>query len=259
MFAAMNVRMLRLPIVIALLALGLAACGKDLQPSPTAVPTATIEEATPSGLTAGMLAERIAEGWKTVERYRSVTTTESIGTPGAAASTEVIEEVILPDQRRQVVTTGGVEQSEIVAAGGNIYGWGPKLPGISQPNRDPDVWITINGNVLGPNNSMSGFYQSLLLPAQPPYAALTDAVRNRPADELGRAEIGGKSCQQYRLVDTTLTGERVVVVLSLADDGLVCAIETTSDSSVTTSLFSYDQPASIMLPASPVPAPAENG
>jgi hypothetical protein len=260
MFADMNVRIVRLPIVIALLALGLAACGKDLQPSPTAVPTATEKEATPSGLTVGVLADRIGEAWKTVDRYRSVTTTKSSGTPEADdQSTEVIEEVILPDQRRQVVTTGGVEQSEIVAAGGNIYGRGPNLPGIAQPNRDPEVWITINGNVLGPDNSMSGFYQSLLLPSQPPYAALTDAVRNRPAEELGRAEIGGKSCQQYRLVDTTLTGERVVVVLSLADDGLVCAIETTSDSSVTTSLFTYDQPETIALPASPVPAPAENG
>ncbi len=252
--------MLRLPVVIVLLAVALAACGKDLQPSPTAVPTATEAEATPSGLTVGVLADRIAAGWKAVERYRSVTTTKSIGTPDAnAASTEVIEEVILPDQRRQVVTTGGVQQSEIVAAGGNIYGRGPQLPGISQPNRDPDVWITINGNVLGPNNSMSGFYQSLLLPAQAPYAALTDAVRNRPAEELGTAEIGGKTCQQYRLVDTTLTGERVVVVLSLADDGLVCSIETSSGSAITTSLFTYDQPASIALPASPVPAPAENG
>jgi hypothetical protein len=260
MFSGMNVRMLRLPIVVALLAIGLAACGKDLQPSTTMAPTATQEEATPAGLTVGVLAGRIAEGWKTVDRYRSETTTRGLGTPEAeAASTEVIEELILPDQRRQVVTTSGVEQSEIVAAGGNIYGRGPNLPGISQPNRDPDVWITINGNVLGPNNTFSGFYQSLLLPAQPPYAALTETVRNRPAEELGAAEIGGKTCRQYQIVDTTLTGERVVVVLSLADDGLVCAIETTSDSSVTTSIFTYDQPASIELPASPVPAPGENG
>lgn len=267
MFAAMNVRKLRLSIVTVVLVMGLAACGKDLQPSPTTAPTATAEDATPTGLTVGVLADRIAEGWKTVDRYRSVTTTRSLGTPeGASASpqadsgaTEVIEEVILPDQRRQVVTTGGIEQSEIVAAGGNIYGKGPNLPGITQPNRDPEVWITINGNVLGPNNAYSGFYQSLLLPAQPPYAALTDDVRKRPAEELGTAEVGGRTCQQYRLVDTTLTGERVVVVLSLAENGLVCSIETTSDSSVTTSVFSYDQPATIALPASPVPAPAENG
>jgi hypothetical protein len=265
MFATMNVRTLRLPIVIALLVFALAACGKDLQPSPTTAPSATHDDATPAGLTVGVLADRIAEGWKTVDRYRSETTTTGLGTPESASpeaetpSTEVIEEVILPDQRRQVVTTNGVEQSEIVAAGGNIYGRGPNLPGISQPNRDPEVWITINGNVLGPNNAFSGFYQSLLLPAQPPYAALTEGVRNRPAEELGAAELGGRICRRYRIVDTTLTGERVVVVLSLAEDGLVCAIETTSDSSVTTSIFTYDQPASIELPASPVPAPVENG
>lgn len=260
MFARMNLRLFRLPIVIALLAVVLGACGKDLQPQPTAIPTATQNQSTPAGLTAGMLADRIATGWQSVQRYRSTTTTHDIGSPvSAESSTEVIEEVILPDQRRQVVTLNGVQQSEIVAAGGNIYGRGVTLPGIPQPNRNPDVWITINGNVLGADNTYSGFYQSLLLPAQPPYAALTESKRNRPAEELGTAQFGGKTCQQYRIVDTTLTGERVSVVLSLADDGLVCAIETTSDSSVTTSVFVYDQPATIEIPASPVAAPAENG
>ncbi|MCO5223543.1 MAG: hypothetical protein M9947_18495, partial [Thermomicrobiales bacterium] len=162
-------------------------------------------------------------------------------------------------QRHQLVLVDGVEQSEIVAAGGNIYGRGTTLPGIEQPNRDPNVWITINGNVLGPNNSFSGFYQSLLLPVQPPYAGLSDDDRAKPAEELGSTEIGGRTCQQYRIVDTTLTGTRVEVTLSLADNGLVCAIETRSGNSVTSTIYTYDQPAQIDLPASPVPAPAENG
>lgn len=260
MFARMSVRGFRFPIVMVLLAVVLAGCGKELQPSPSPIPTATREIATPVGLTVGELADRIAAGWQTVDRYRSVTTIENAGTPVAGETgTEVIEEVILPDQRRQVVTVDGMEQSEIVAVGGNIYGRGTNLPGISQPNRNPEVWITINGNVLGPDNSFSGFYQSLLLPSQPPYAGLSDAKRSRPAEELDTTEIGGRQCTRYRIVDTTLTGERVVIVLALADDGLVCSIETTSVSSVSVSLFDYDQPVSIAVPASPVPAPAENG
>ncbi len=259
MFAGMNVRATRLSILIVLLAVTLGACGRDLQPEPTAQPTAT-SPATPAGLTVGSLADRIGAGWSTIDRYRSVTTVQPLGTPAADASgTEVIEEVILPDKRRQVVMADGVEQSEIVAAGGNIYGRGANLPGISQPNRNPDVWITINGNVLGPDNAFSGFYQSLLLPSQPPYAGLTDAKRKRPVEELGSVEIGGQSCRQYRIVDTTLTGDRVAIALSLSESGLVCAIETTSDTSITTSVYTYDQPASIPVPASPVPAPAENG
>ena len=237
----------------------LSACGKDLQPSPTPAPTATLD-ATPIGLTVGALADRMAAGWQTIDRYRSVTTMSIAGTPAAAGSgTEVIEEVILPDQRRQVVTIDGTPQSEILAAGGALYGRGPDLPGITQPNRNPDVWMTITGRVLGPENTFSGFYQSFLLPSQPPYAGLSDEKRNRPAEELGTVEIAGRTCQQYRIVDTTLTGARVVVVLSLAEDGLVCAIETISDGSVSTSVYAYDQPAAIALPASPVAAPVENG
>lgn len=260
MFAAMKMRFVRLPIVCGLLIVMLAACGKEFQPTPTVTPTPTQEVATPAGLTVGILADRIAAGWKTIDRYRSVTTTVSAGTPTAAGmGTTVIEEVVLPDRRRQVVTVDGIERSEIVAAGGNIYGRGTSLPGIEQPNRNPDVWITINGNVLGPNNAFSGFYQSLLLPSQSPYGGLSEDKRNRPAEELGAVEIDGKQCEHYRIVDTTLTGERVVIVLSLAGNGLVCSIETTSDAAISTSVYTYDQPTEIVIPASPVPAPAENG
>jgi hypothetical protein len=255
----MNVRHLRTPIALAALVFVLAACGKDLDPTPTSEPTVTQGEATPAGLTVGELAGRIAAGWAEIDRYRAVTAMQTSGSPTVAGATETIVEVIVPDLRRQVVMLDGVEQSEIVASGGNIYGRGVSLPGIDQPNRDPAVWITINGNVLGPNNPASGLYQSLLLPVQPPYAALEQNDRDKPAELLGVVEVGGQACTQYRIVDTTLTGERVDVLLALADSGLVCSIQSTSDHAVTTTVYTYDQPADIAIPASPVPAPAENG
>ncbi len=256
----MNVRLLRLPIAIVALALLLAACGAEIDPSPTVVSTPTTDAATPIGLTVGELAERIAVGWEGIDRYRAVTTTRSIGSPVAGAvAKETVEEVILPGQRHQVVSVNDVVQSEIVSSGGNIYGRGPALPGIVQTNRDPDVWITINGNVLGPDNAASVFYQSLLLPVQPPYAGLSQSDRDKPAEELGSVDVAGQMCQQYRIVDTSLTGERVEIVLALADSGLACSIQTTSAHTVTTTVYTYDQPATIIVPASPVPAPAENG
>lgn len=246
-----------------LLAIALAACGSDIEPTPTAVPTLpptlSPESATPIALTVGQLADRIAAGWTTIDRYRAVTRMQANGSPQAGAGSETVEEAILPNQRHQVVTMNGVVQSEIVATGGNIYGRGPGLPGINQPNRDPDSWITINGNVLGANNPMSAFYQSLLLPVQAPYAALDESDRAKPAEALGEVQIDNQTCQQFRIVDTTLTGERVEVLLSLAESGLVCSIQTTSDHSVTMTIYTYDQPAEIAMPASPVPAPAENG
>lgn len=256
----MNVRPLRLTIPLIALALLLAACGKEIDAPSTVTPTVTTAQATPIGLTVGQLADRIGAGWEGIDRYHSVTTMQTGGSPIASTgTTETIEEAILPDQRRQVVLVDGEMRSEIVAAGGNIYGRGAGLPGIEQPNRDPDVWITINGNVLGAGNPYSSFYQSMLLPVQPPYAGLAQGDRDKPAEELGVVEVNGRTCQHYRIVDTTLTGERVDVLLALEESGLVCSIQTSSDQSVTTTVYSYDQPSEIALPASPVPAPAENG
>lgn len=256
MFARMNVRRFHISIMLALLAVVLAACGQEIDPAPTA----TRDDATPIGLTVGTLADRIGAAWTGIDRYYSETSTYTLASPDPAeASQQIVEEAILPDLRRQTVTQNGVVQSEIVASGGNIYGRGPNLPGISQPNRDPDIWITINGNVLGPNNSFSGVYQSLLLPIEPPYSALNDADRSRPAEELGIVNVSGRACQAYRIVDTTLTGERVEVELALEESGLVCSIETSSGNSLTSSVYIYDRPAEIEQPASPVPAPAENG
>jgi hypothetical protein len=258
----MNVRAWKLSLAIAALTLVLVGCGTDLDKSPTEAPTATTDAATPTVLTVGHLADRIAAAWETIDRYRAVTTTTGSdrGSPTAATPiSETIEEVIMPNQRHQVVSINGVEQSEIVAAGGNIYGRGVSLPGIQQPNRDPEVWITINGNVLGPNNEFSGFYQSLLLPVQPPYAGLDETDRSRPVQTLGVVDINGRSCQQYGMVDTTLSGARVDILVALEASGQVCSIETRSGSSVTATIYTYDQPAEIVLPASPVPAPVENG
>lgn len=256
----MNVRSLRPTIPLIALALLLVACGKEIDAPSTVAPTANIGQATPIGLTVGQLADRIVAGWDGIERYQAITTLQSGGSPTASmGATETIEEAILPDQRRQVVTVDGEIRSEIVAAGGNIYGRGAGLPGIQQPNRDPDVWITINGNVLGPNNEYSAFYQSMLLPIQPPYAGLAPADREKSAEELGVTEVNGRTCQQYRIVDTTLTGQRVEVMLALEESGLVCSIQTSTGGSVTTTVYTYDEPGEIALPASPVPAPAENG
>ena len=256
----MNVRFSRFSTVLVALVFVLVACGKDLDPSPTAVPTVTQDEGTPAGLTVGLLADRIATGWDGIDRYHALTTMQSSGSPTAAsATTETVEEAILPDRRRQMVSVNGAQQSEIVAAGGNIYGRGVGLPGIEQPNRDPEVWITINGNVLGPNNAWSGFYQSLLLPVEPPYSALDEADRARPVEELDVVDVTGRACRQYRIVDTALTGERMEIVIALEESGLLCSIKTTSGNSFTSTVYTSDQPVEIALPASPVPAPAENG
>jgi hypothetical protein len=254
----------QVPAIVAL-AVALASCGDDDGNEVTRTPTVAPSGSPGAALTAGDLADRIANGWKSIKSYRAVTVTGTRlpddGSPNASekVTAEIVEEVALPDRRRQIVTSDGELGSEIVAVGGEVYGRGESLPGLSNPNRNPDVWMVIDSKLLGPENQFLAFYESFAEPVAAPYSDLSEAERSRAAAPRGAVEIDGRSCQAFAIADTTMTDELVDVVMSIDKTGLPCAIATTAGGTTTTTTFAFDLPVSIEAPPSPVAAPPENG
>ena len=267
-------RLGRFGVAVLFLLGGLVACGDEENTStPTAattttvVPTAPSGDATPrigGGLTVGSLADRIGVAWSSVGTYRAVTTTNAHdpGTPRTGASpfpaasiTDWTDEVVLPDRKRRIARANGVTQYELIAVGGKVYAHGPAVPGLNASRPDPDAWIEIEPAMLTGASDVAEGYADFAAPVPAPYSGLSAEERSRDAIPIGETSVEGHSCLAYRLADTTTTGERIEVVLSLGSDDLPCSIETRAGGLTTTTAFTYNLPIAIEAPAAATPSP----
>jgi hypothetical protein len=263
-------------VLVALLLL--AACGKEEEATPTPAATtappvtavSTIGSATPgsaSGLTVAELADRIAAAWPAVMTYRTVTTTVAqtpAGSPVAGPSpvaggpvvSETIDEFVLPDRKRRLARAGDALQYELVVVDGRIYARGPQAPGLNPSRPNPDAWVEVAPATLETATAHAEDYGNLFAPVTAPYSRLSPEKRARDAVPLGQIAIDGRACTSYRIADTTLTGERIEIVLALGPDDLPCAIETHAGGQVTTTVFTYNMPLTIEAPAAATPLAA---
>jgi len=239
----------------------LSACGNDgtppSTPTPETSPTSVASPA-PSGTpTVGDIADRIAAAWANVQSYRSVFTTtarQAPGTPGASPATvEVIDEVVPPDRKRRLSLADGAVVSEIISIAGRVYARGQEVPGLATPPADPDTWVRIDPAALDSESPIGRLYAGMAAEAAPPYSALSREQRMHDAVLIGEVEIEGRTCQRYRTADTTMTGERIEIVISLGDDDLPCAIETIAGGTVSRSTFTYNIPLTIEEPTAATP------
>ncbi len=208
----------------------------------------------------GEIADRIARAWAGVRSYRSVfTTTQRLpGTPAPSVVTiEVIEEAVLPDRRHRIMRENGVVTAELIIVGSTVYVRGIALPGFSTPRPDPDAWLLVDPAIAQAGDDVASLYAAVATPIAPPYAALSPEERLRDAVPLDRIEIGGRTCQRYRIADTTMTGERVEILLALGPDDLPCSIETSAGGTDSRSVFTYNLPITIVPPelATPIASP----
>jgi hypothetical protein len=253
------------------IALGvLAGCGKE-HASPTPTATASVSAGgTPQGgttLTVGTLADRIGAAWPGVSTYRRVTTTRAEGVParpGTAAAgaspgasgadiVETIDEVILPDRRRYLgLGADGAVRYELIAVAGSVYARGTLVPGLSPTRPDADAWVEVDPAAFA-DSPYAGFYAELVGPVPVPYSALSPARRSRDAVALGQTSVNGRECTAYRFAETTETGERLEIVLTLGADDLPCSIETRGGGQTTTTVVTYNLPLTIEPPRGATP------
>jgi hypothetical protein len=273
-------RLGQLGLSISILLGGLAACGdEEDEPTPTPSVAATAAvilpsgDATPqsgSGSTVGTLADRIGAAWAGVTTYRAVTTantggaTPQAGTAPTGASptaagpvTELIDEIVLPDRKRRIARANGALQYELISVGGKLLARGPAAPGLDPSRPDPTAWVEIDPAMLTPGASdFVEDYAGFVAPVAAPYSGLAPEERDREAVPLGDTTVEGRACQAYRIADTTNTGERIEIVLSLGEDDLPCSIETRAGGLATTTVFAYNIPLTVEAPDVATPAPS---
>lgn len=263
---------LQLSLALLLLVV-LSACGKESKSvaTPTLLPTPVIDlsatsmptgEGTTTGgspeaseSTVGVIADRIAAAWPGVRTYR-ITSMSWIATPGSPAATGTpepaidgvvqVDEYLLPDRHHRIQSEQGAVAYELIVADGKIFARGPKVPGVTASG-DPAAWIRIDP-ALVQAEPYASFYAGLLQPPSVPYSGLAAAERERIVHPLGSIEVNGRHCQQFRVADTTNTGERIDVLVAIDDQDLLCSIETRAGSTTNVTTFEFNIPLEIEAP-----------
>ena len=247
--------------VFAMLAvlLVLTACGGDSTPStPTPESTSTVEPVPtlPEGaISVGMLADRISAAWNQVDTLRQVRFTPlDIGTPQAtpeaATETRYITEIDANGNRRFTFEIGGIVMGEMVAIAGDLWVRGIwPIPIDATGEETSDGWLPITPEAASTDAVAAQLVTGMLAPYPPIYSGLSTAERQREVEELGPREIEGRTCQAYRIPATTDTGEPYDVILTLDEQDLPCAIETTAFGTTTIDLFTFNSDITITRPA----------
>jgi hypothetical protein len=257
----------------------LVACGDDSSPAPESTPsptavlslstaaagaietkTAPVSSPAPGEVTVGQIADRIAAAWPAVRTFRTTlqtTTLSPLASPVASPAASpaagivqltIVDEAIQPGRRHRVQSDNGQVVSEMILVDGLVYLRGVEIPGATPVATDPTVWATLDPAALSAESPYRSLYEGMSAPILAPYAGLSADERERSARPVGTVSVGGRNCAAFQVADTTLTGERIDVVIAIGEDNLPCSIETRAGSSVTVTTFEYNLPLTIEPP-----------
>lgn len=204
----------------------------------------------PSGTpaTVGELALLVEDAWSSVTSYRATTTnagsggviTEGLTSPAVSSPVARIaspvgspdallatDEVVIPDLRHQLVREAGA-QSEFVAANGLVYTRGAYNQVYVDPTLDPASWVRLDPASIAPNSPLAIFVERFAGPEafNSPFANLQPSTLETPLTPFDTSTVDGRTCQSYRVVQTTQTGERVDITLAIDENNLPCYEET---------------------------------
>lgn len=255
----------------AILVLTLAACGggSDPSPTPTILPTGSVQEPIstplPGQTTVGMLADRIAAAWPTVSAIRQVYSTSfdsatPTASPTASNQYEVVTEVDADGNKQITVTAMGIVFTQLIAIRGQIWVWG-FYEALNIPDSvlgDPfgDGWMSVDTAAASGDATFNQLVLNLLSPFPVVYSGLNDAQRARVVEPLGQQVIDGRTCTSYRIPNTTETGQAYDDTLSLDETGLPCSIVTTGLGQTTTISYEFNTPIEISAPSTTPSTPS---
>lgn len=266
--------MTRLVPVLLVLVLVFSGCSigsgdDEAAPTATAVPGTTVGTAAPRLV--GELADRINASWLSVASYRA-TTVQGSGdlalvplptTPNAAAPPPdpnatweaVVDEIVLPDQRHYLESSGGAN-SEFSAVGGRVYARGRFTQIAIRPDLDATTWVNLDPAFISPDSTIGQFLSAFAggeaAAYRAPLADLQPDTRERELTAAGTIDVGGRPCTAFRWVDTGETGDSTRVV-SIDASGLPCSLEITAgEYSSRTTWDLYGQVPAIVAPAESV-------
>ncbi|MCC6703544.1 MAG: hypothetical protein IT334_01630 [Thermomicrobiales bacterium] len=213
------------------------------EPVSTTAPTPTLAEGT---ITVGMLADRIAAAWGSVETIRQERTVpiESgtpVASPEAIPSTRYITEIDANGNRRFTFEIGGMVMGELVAMAGDLWARGIwPIPLDATGEETAGGWLPVTPEAASADPVAAQIVTGMLAPYPPILGGLSTAERQRAVEDLGPRTIDGRVCHAYRIPSTTSTGQPFDVILSLDERDLPCALESIAFGESTVDTYTFN-------------------
>jgi len=246
------------------LTLLLTACGfGNAQEKPNPEGDAAISNPAPTAaegeLTVGDLLNDVDEAWPGVTSMRITSTSgpipadQSDGTPSSNGSV-TIEEWTAPNNRRLIESLANVVTNEQVFIDGKVFMWGMFVGTSVAPEVGPTTWVILDPEVIPPDTPVGYRVAYITREPGPPFAAVSDEIRQRPAKEAGTVQVGDRSCTLYTFVDTTQLGERIDYELALDESNLPCQLVQRAGGFQNSNVYEINNPdIRIIAPDAPTP------
>lgn len=262
------------PVLLALLLIlsGCSIGGDDASPTPTVPAVPAVDGAVAGPRVVGELADQINNAWLSVRSYR-VTTVQGSGDlsaiplPSAPVSAavppdpnatwqSVVDEIVLPDQRHYLESSGG-SISEFTAVGGRVYARGRFSQLAVRPDLDATTWVNLDPAFISVDSTIGQFLTAFIggdaAAFRAPLTDLQPDTRERELTALGRTDVSGRTCSAYQWVDTSETGDPMTRIVSIDATGLPCSLAfTAGDYTSRVTWDSYNGLPAIVAPAESV-------
>lgn len=251
-------------LALGALTLLLTACGfGNAQETSDSEDNSAISNPAPTAaegeLTVGDLLNDVDEAWPEVTSMRITSTSGPIPTEGAdgtpsSSGSVTIEEWVAPNDRRLVERLANVVTNEQVFIDGKVFMWGMFVGTSVAPEVGTTTWVILDPGVIPPDTPVGYRVTYITREPEPPFSAVTDEIRQRPAKEAGQVQVGGRSCTLYTFVDTTQLGERIDYELALDEDNLPCQLVQRAGAFQNSSVYEINDPdIQIIAPDAPTP------
>lgn len=263
------------PVLLGLL-LVLSGCSirgsDDELPTPTQVAVSGGDGAATGPRLVGELAEQINTAWLSVQSYR-VTTVQGSGdlsaiplpsTPVSAAAPadpnatwqSVVDEIILPDQRHYLESSGG-SISEFTAVGGRVYARGRFSQLAVRPDLDATTWVNLDPTFISADSTIGQFLSAFIggdaAAFRSPLADLQSDTREQELTAIGTVDAGGRRCSGYQWMEPDDAGDPMTRIVRIDAAGLPCSLEFTAGGYTSRVTWdSYNLVPAIVVPAESV-------
>lgn len=236
-----------LPLIVASSILLTACTFDDVEPEPTATPTAVTFG--PDDVAVGTLLNRSSAAWDSVEAWTVETRIESPETSSGSAADSVSTERVMATGERHVRNMNGENLvSEEISTGGTIFMRGSLVSSSIYTEVDSSTWISFTPDLVPPDSPLEQRVVYLTAPPAFPFATVTAETRALPASPAGETQVDDRVCSVYTFTTSEIEGQGIEYRLGFDENDRPCQLAREGGGVIETTTWTYPESPDAITP-----------